>query len=74
MTKTWKEVYTAATEAGFYQAVMAAEENAGETIYGEKAAEAFEFDRLAFASLEDRLAYSDEQAEMDFFKALGVRW
>lgn len=74
MTKTWNEIYSAAVEAGFYQIVMAAHENACETIYAEKAADASEFDRVALSSLEGLLSYSNDTAEQGFFAALGVRW
>ncbi|MGO4337833.1 hypothetical protein AB4037_23230 [Labrys sp. KB_33_2] len=55
---TWPEIRKASQAAGFYHGYMAAEENAGETIYVEKAAPEEDYDRIALGSLEQALAYS----------------
>lgn len=75
----WTDLYTAALAAGFFDAVMAAEENANDTIHAERAAAAEEFDALCLASLADRLAYGTgnrerDEAERGFFAAHGVRF
>jgi len=74
-TLTWKEIYRASNEAGFFHGVMGAEENASDTIYVDKAAAPEDFDKIALASLEGYLAEGTlDKKEHDFFVALGVRF
>jgi hypothetical protein len=75
----WKDLYAAAIDAGFFHAVMSAEENASDTIYAEKAAREDEFDALCFCTLAGRLSYGTGEPEQDeaervFFTAHGVRF
>jgi hypothetical protein len=70
----WYELDRAAQAEGFYQFTMAAEENANETIYVEKAATEDQLAELCFGSLEYLLCYSDDAVAHAWFKARGVRW
>jgi hypothetical protein len=70
----WYELDRAAQAEGFYQFTMAAEENANETIYVEKAATEDQLAELCFGSLECLLCDSADAAAHAWFKARGVRW
>jgi hypothetical protein len=70
----WYELDRAAQAEGFYQFTMAAEENANEAIYVEKAATEDQLAELCFGSLESLLCYSADAAAHAWFKARGVRW
>lgn len=69
----WEALDRAAQAAGFYQFTMSAEENAQSTIHEEKAASPEEFAELAFGSLEGLLAFSDDEAAIQFFAKHGVK-
>ena len=71
---TWYELDRAAQAEGFYQFTMAAEENANETIFVEKAAKEDQLAELCFSSLESLLCDSDDKAAHAWFKARGMRW
>ena len=70
----WYELDCAAQVEGFYQFTMAAEENANETIFVEKAATEDQLAELCFSSLEGLLCYSKDEAAHAWFRARGVRW
>lgn len=77
MLATFKTLWDAATAEnnnGAIMALMAAEHNANETVYVEKAASVSALESLSLGSICETAAFTESAAVQVWFAAKGYRW